>query len=72
MCQYWVKNPDKNFGAILLEPRPHANTLGTKVFASKENADDSIRPVLTVVVSAISVDVGDRLATSWGAIRSGI
>ncbi|MFC1713650.1 DNRLRE domain-containing protein, partial [Candidatus Poribacteria bacterium] len=39
MCQYWISNPDENFGAILLEPRPHAATLGTKVFASKENAN---------------------------------
>ncbi len=70
MCQYWIKNPDKNFGLILLEPRPHAATLGTKVFASKENGDTSIHPVLTVTVSAISVDAGDKLATSWGAIRT--
>jgi len=69
-CQYWVKNPDENFGLILLEPRPHTNAIGTKVFASKENADASIHPMLAVEVSALSVDVAGKLATSWGGIRS--
>jgi len=69
MCQYWVNNPNKNFGAILLEPRPHANTLGTKVFASKENSNKDIPPKLTVMVSAMSVDPSNYLASSWGEIK---
>ena len=72
MCQYWISNPGENFGAILLEPRPHAETTGTKVFASKENPDDIIHPKLTVVVKALSVDFSGKLATSWGVIKSGI
>jgi len=70
MCQYWIRNPDENFGAILVEPRPHAATTGTKVFASKENLDPDIRPVLIVAVSAISVDANSKLTTSWGMIKS--
>jgi hypothetical protein len=70
MCQYWVKNPDENFGIILREPRPHANSLGTKVFASKENPDVDIHPRLVIVVDAVSVDSKDKLAASWGAIKS--
>ena len=46
MCQYWVQHPDENYGAILLEPRPHTQELRTKVFASKENATESNRPIL--------------------------
>ena len=69
MCKHWVRNPDENFGAILREPRPHAATLGTKVFASKENADSGIRPTLVVVVDALSVDSTDELATTWGQIK---
>ena len=71
MCQYWVNNSDKNFGAILLEPRPHAKTTGTKVFASKENPDKKIFPKLTVLVTALPVDSSDKLAISWGAIKLG-
>ena len=71
-CQFWIRNPDKNFGLILLEPRPHAQTLGTKVFASKENANDDIHPRLVVVVDVVSVDSGGKLATSWGMVKSGI
>ena len=73
MCQYWVNNPNNNFGAILLEPRPHAATLGTKVFASKENTNKDIYPKLTVMVTSLSVvDSHNCLATSWGNIKSGI
>jgi len=70
-CQYWVRNPDENFGLILLEPRPHAQTLGTKVFASKENSNPDIHPKLTVIVEALSVFVspGSKLATCWGMIK---
>jgi len=72
MCQYWVQHPDENFGAILLEPRPHANTLGTKVFASKENLNNDIHPILRVVVTAMSViNSTGKLASSWGMIKSG-
>ena len=69
-CQYWIRNPDENFGVILLEPRPHANTLGTKVFATKENADANIHPRLVIVVDALSVDPKGKLAASWGTIKS--
>lgn len=72
MCQNWIRNPEKNFGAILLEPRPHAPTLGTKVFASKENGDQNIHPILRVIVSAVSVEPGEKLTTSWGRVKSGI
>jgi len=77
MCQYWIYNPDKNFGAIILEPRPHAKTTGTKVFASKENTsqdinNQDIHPKLTVMVTGIAVDPRNGLATSWGVIKSGI
>jgi hypothetical protein len=72
MCQYWIQHPDENFGAILLEPRPHANTLGTKVFASKENSNDDIHPILRVIVTATSVNFGGKLTTSWGMAKSGI
>ena len=69
MCQYWVNNPNKNFGAILLEPRPHAATLGTKVFASKENTNKDIYPKLTIEVSALAVDFSGALATTWGRCK---
>lgn len=72
MCQYWIQHPDENFGAILLEPRPHAQTTGTKVFASKENATDDIHPVLRVVVTAVSVNSSGKLTSSWGMIKSGV
>jgi hypothetical protein len=70
MCQDWIRNPDKNFGAILLEPRPHAQTTGTKVFASKENPNADIHPRLVVEVKAMSVNSIGKLTTSWGMIKS--
>lgn len=69
MCQYWVRNPDENFGAILLEPRPHAQTNGTKVFASKENTSQKNHPILRIT-GALAVDSRGKLAASWGMIRS--
>ena len=69
MCQYWVKHPDKNFGVILLEPRPHAKTTGTKVFASKENPDEKIHPKLTITVTAMSIDQKGKVATIWGDLK---
>lgn len=69
MCQYWIKHPDENFGAILREPRPHAATLGTKVFASKENSDSDIHPALVIVVDSLSVDSMGKLTATWGGIR---
>jgi len=69
MCQYWIANPGKNFGAILLEPRPHAQTLGTKVFASKENSDINLHPKLIIEISAYAVDATNTTATTWGAIK---
>jgi len=69
-CEHWIRNPDENFGLILLEPRPHAQTLGTKVFASKENSNPDIHPKLTVVVEALSVINSDsKLTTCWGMIK---
>ncbi len=70
MCQYWIQHPEENFGVILLEPRPHADTNGTKVFASKENLTPDIHPMLTVIVTAVSVEPGGKLTTSWGTIKS--
>jgi len=70
MCQYWIANPAKNFGAILLEPRPHAATLGTKVFASKENINTVLHPKLTIDISAYPVDVKETFATTWGSIKT--
>lgn len=69
MVQYWVNNPTKNYGTILLEPRPHTKTTGTKVFASKENTNVDFRPKLTVDVSAYSVGIGGTMATTWGAVK---
>ena len=70
-CQYWIRNPGDNFGLILLEPRPHAQTLGTKVFAAKENTNPDIRPKLTVMVGALSVfdSPGSKLTTCWGMLK---
>jgi hypothetical protein len=70
-CQYWIRNPDENFGLILLEPRPHAQTLGTKVFAAKENSNPDIYPRLIVMVGALSVsgNHGSKLATCWGMLK---
>jgi len=69
MCQYWVSHPDENFGAILLEPRPHAQTTGTKVFAAKENAIESNRPILRIM-GTLAVDSRDKLTATWGMIKS--
>jgi len=69
MCRYWIQNPSKNFGAILLEPRPHAKTLGTKVFASKENVNIELHPKLTIEVSAYAIEVKETLATTWGSVK---
>lgn len=69
MCQLWIQSPAKNFGVILLEPRPHAATLGTKVFASKENANIELYPKLTVEVSAYGIEVKETMATTWGAVK---
>ncbi len=68
MAQYWVAHPDNNFGAILLEPHPHAQTTGTKVFASRENSDAKIRPRLTVFVRAYDIGCG-KTTTTWGYIK---
>lgn len=70
MCQFWVQNPGENFGAILLEPRPHAQTLGTKVFASKENVNIELHPKLTIEISAYAVEVKETFATTWGAVKA--
>ncbi|MCX6789720.1 MAG: DNRLRE domain-containing protein [Candidatus Gribaldobacteria bacterium] len=70
MCQYWIQNPSKNFGVILREPRPHAATLGTKVFASKENVSIESHPKLIIEVSAYGVEVKETLATTWGSVKT--
>jgi len=72
MVQFWVANPDENYGLILLEPRPYAQTLGTKVFASKENPNPDLRPMLIVYVGAYAVGPAKKLATVWGGVKSGI
>jgi len=69
MCQYWVQHPDENFGAILLEPRPHAQTNGTKVFATKENATESNHPILRIAAT-LAVDSRCKVTSTWGMIKS--
>jgi hypothetical protein len=70
MCQYWVEHPDENFGIILQEPPDeHSKATGTKVFASKENPNEEVRPRLVVVVTAMAVDSKSKIATHWGNIK---
>lgn len=71
MCQYWVRHPDENFGVIVLEPRPHTQTNGTKVFASKENASQNNHPILRII-STTAVNSRGKLTASWGMIKSNI
>lgn len=69
MCQYWIINHAKNFGVILLEPRPHAATLGTKVFASKENTNIELHPKLIIEISAYGIGIEEALTTTWGTVK---
>lgn len=69
MCQYWINHTNENFGAILLEPRPHAQTLGTKVFATRENATASNHPILRITAT-LAVDSKFKVTSTWGMIKS--
>ena len=49
MPNYWLKHPEKNFGWILIGDETEPQT--AKTFASRENPDETLRPLLEVEYS---------------------
>jgi hypothetical protein len=58
----WLRTPDKNFGWILIGDEVTPQTV--KRFASRENPDVLLRPMLKVIYRLPKLDVGDQLELS--------
>jgi hypothetical protein len=52
--QRWVSNPATNFGWIIFDADP-VNVESAQRFGSRENADPTVRPLLTITYAATTV-----------------